>query len=108
MKSDECLPALRALADPTRLKIVELLLKRARNVNELAEVLGTPQYNVSKHLRILREAGIIAAVRQGKEVVCEVADAFRKKLGGGALGVDLGCCSFRFDAPKSRPRSARK
>lgn len=100
MKSDECLPALKALADPTRLKLVEILLKGARHVNELAEELGTRQYNISKHLRILREAGIIVSERQGKEVYCEVLKEFRAKLKEGGWAVDLGCCSFRFDPPK--------
>ena len=100
MKTDDCLPALRALADPTRLKIVERLLTGDHNVNELAEHLGTPQYNVSKHLRILREAGIIVAARDGKEVYCEVAKEFRAKVRAGGWAVDLGCCTFRFGPPK--------
>jgi DNA-binding transcriptional ArsR family regulator len=100
MKSDECLPALRALADPTRLKIVELVLAGDHNVNALAERLGTPQYNISRHLRILREAGIVVATREGKEVFCEVAKEFRAKLKAGGYVVDLGCCSFRFEPPQ--------
>lgn len=100
MKSDECLPALRALADETRFKIVELLLAGDHNVNALAEHLGTPQYNVSRHLRILREAGIIVSNREGKEVFCEVAKEFRAKLKAGGYVMDLGCCSFRFEPPK--------
>lgn len=100
MKSDECLPALRALADPTRLRIVERLLSGDHSVNELAEHLGTPQYNVSKHLRILREAGITVAVREGKEVYYKVAKEFRAKARAGGWAVELGCCTFRFDPPK--------
>ncbi len=102
MKSDECIPALRALADPTRLKIVELLLAKDYHVNELAEELGTPQYNVSKHLRVLREAGIIASKRAGKEVHCQVVKEFRAKVKAGGVAVDLGCCSFRFEAPEKK------
>jgi DNA-binding transcriptional ArsR family regulator len=100
MKSDECLPALRALADPTRLKIVELVLAGDHNVNALAEHLGTPQYNISRHLRILRDAGIIVSTREGKEVFCEVAKEFRAKLREGGHAVDLGCCTFRFERRK--------
>ncbi|MEQ1859121.1 MAG: metalloregulator ArsR/SmtB family transcription factor [Chthoniobacteraceae bacterium] len=99
MKTDECLPALRALADPTRLKIVELLLAADHNVNELAELLGTPQYNASKHVRVLREAGIVTTARQGKEVRCEVAGEFRSRLKAGGWEMDLGCCTFRFEKP---------
>lgn len=102
MKTDECLPALRALADPTRMKIVERLLTGDHNVNELAEHLGTPQYNVSKHIRVLRESGIVTASRQGKETRCEVAPEFRTRLREGGWVVDLGCCSFRFEKPVAR------
>ncbi|HEV7868271.1 MAG TPA: metalloregulator ArsR/SmtB family transcription factor [Chthoniobacteraceae bacterium] len=100
MRSDECLPALRALADPSRMKILELLMAGDHNVNQLAEHLGTPQYNISKHLRILREAGIIVSKRVGKEIHCEVATAFRVKARAGGWTVDLGCCAFRFDPPE--------
>ena len=102
MKSDECLPALRALADPTRQKLVKLLLAEPRHVNALAEAIGTPQYNISKHLRILREAGIVVAERSGKEVICEVEPDFRAKLREGGWSLDLGCCSFRFEEKKRR------
>lgn len=102
MKTEECLPALRALADPTRLKIVERLLTGDHNVNELAGHLGTPQYNVSKHVRVLREAGIVTTTRLGKETRCEVASEFRTKLREGGWVVDLGCCTFRFEKPKRR------
>lgn len=101
MKTDECMPALKALSDPTRMKIVELLLAGDHNVNGLAEDLGTPQYNVSKHIRILREAGIVTATRKGKEVHCEVTCGFRSKLKEGGWVVDLGCCTFRFEKPKT-------
>jgi ArsR family transcriptional regulator len=102
MKTDECLPALRALADPTRQKLVELLLARPRHVNALAEALGTPQYNVSKHLRILRAAGLVVAARQGKEVVCSVAPALRARLQQGGWALELGCCAFRFTGRRRR------
>ena len=99
MNADECVPALRALADPSRLKIVELLLAGDHNVNQLAEHLGTAQYNVSKHLRVLREAGIIVAKREGKEIFCEVAKEFRTRAREGGWLVNLGCCTFRFAPP---------
>lgn len=97
----DCVTALKALGDPTRYEMVRLLLAGARTVNELAEELGTAQYNVSKHLRILREAGIITSERAGKEVRCEVAREFRAKTRSGGGAVDLGCCRFQFDPPEA-------
>ena len=52
-----------ALADPHRRAALELLLERPRPVGELAERLGLSQPGTSKHLRVLREAGLVQ-VRQ--------------------------------------------
>ena len=47
------------LADPTRRRILDLLRERARPVGELVDLLGVSQPGVSKHLRVLREAGLV-------------------------------------------------
>jgi DNA-binding transcriptional ArsR family regulator len=47
------------LAEPTRRRIVELLLERARPVGELVDLLGLSQPGVSKHLRVLRDGGFV-------------------------------------------------
>ena len=52
-----------ALAEPMRRRILDLLRVRPRLVGELVEALGISQPGVSKHLRVLREAGL-ARVRQ--------------------------------------------
>jgi DNA-binding transcriptional ArsR family regulator len=49
------------LADPSRRRILELLLEGERPVNDLVEALGMRQPTVSKHLRVLREAGLVEA-----------------------------------------------
>ncbi|MEU5209847.1 metalloregulator ArsR/SmtB family transcription factor [Streptomyces sp. NPDC020742] len=51
------------LAEPSRRKILDLLLERPRPVGELTEQLGLSQPGTSKHLRVLREAGLVR-VRQ--------------------------------------------
>ena len=48
-----------ALADPTRRALLHLLCERARPVGELVDALGLSQPTVSKHLRVLREAGLV-------------------------------------------------
>ncbi|PGS48950.1 helix-turn-helix transcriptional regulator [Bacillus sp. AFS041924] len=48
-----------ALAEPNRLQIVELLRKGPLSVGEIAESLGLKQPQVSKHLRVLSEAGLV-------------------------------------------------
>ena len=47
------------LAEPTRRRILDLLRERPRSVGELVERLPTSQPGTSKHLRILREAGLV-------------------------------------------------
>ena len=90
----DCIPMLKALGDETRWRIVRELLNGPRTVGELTRRLDVSQYNVSKHVRILREAEIIETEKQGKHVQCSVAATFRRKLKRNEL--DLGCCTFRF------------
>ena len=52
-----------ALADPTRRRILDFLLERPRLVGELVDLLEISQPGVSKHLRVLREVGLVS-VRQ--------------------------------------------
>ena len=51
------------LGEPTRRRVLDLLLERPRPVGELVELLGLSQPGMSKHLRVLREAGLVR-VRQ--------------------------------------------
>jgi DNA-binding transcriptional ArsR family regulator len=55
-----------ALADPARRRILELLRQRERPVNELVERLKLSQPGVSKHLRVLREAGLVRVRPDGQ------------------------------------------
>lgn len=52
-----------ALADPTRRRILDLIRERPRLVGELVELVGISQPGISKHLRVLREVGLVS-VRQ--------------------------------------------
>jgi ArsR family transcriptional regulator len=58
----------KALADPTRLRIVNLLLEGALCVCEMETILGLPQPLLSRHLAYLRGAGIVLDKRQGARV----------------------------------------
>jgi DNA-binding transcriptional ArsR family regulator len=71
-----------ALADPSRREILDLLRGRERSVGELVGHLHLSQPGVSKHLRVLREAGLVAVRAEGKrrwyglraEPLADVAD----------------------------------
>lgn len=54
------------LADPTRRKILDLLLERPHLVGELVQALGISQPGVSKQLRLLREAGLVQVRRDAQ------------------------------------------
>src|SRR5437667_7087171 len=64
----------RGLGDPTRVRIVQLLLERPRTVGELVEVLGSPQGRVSSHLGCLRWCGFVEGIRDGRNVTYRVSD----------------------------------
>jgi ArsR family transcriptional regulator len=56
----------RALADRTRLRLINLIAEREICVCYFTEVIGAPQPKISRHLAYLRRAGIVAARREGK------------------------------------------
>jgi DNA-binding transcriptional ArsR family regulator len=58
--------ALEALADPTRLRIVELLADGERSAGEIASHFDTARPGVSRHLRVLREHGLVHARADGQ------------------------------------------
>ncbi len=64
----------RVLGDPTRLRIIEVLLERERTVSELVEFVGAPQSRVSNHLACLRWCRFVESERRGRTVVYRVAD----------------------------------
>ena len=58
--------ALAALADPTRRRIVELLAERELSAGEIASQFPTTRPGVSRHLRVLREQGLVQAREHGQ------------------------------------------
>jgi ArsR family transcriptional regulator len=70
----ELLDIFRALADPTRLRVVALLREMELAIGELAVVLEQSQPRVSRHVRILADAGIIERRREGSWVFLRIAE----------------------------------
>jgi len=64
-----------AFADPTRILILYALNEHSRNVTELTNELGTTQPTTSRHLKILRERGLVTTTRQGTTVTYELTDS---------------------------------
>ena len=63
-----------ALSDPTRLLMIYMLGEEPRNVTEISNVLGVTQPTTSRHLKILRDRGLVYTVRQGTSVTYHLAD----------------------------------
>ena len=70
----------RGLGDPTRVRILHLLLEGDKNVGELVELVGSPQGRVSSHLACLRWCGYVISYRDGKNVYYTLADSRVKEL----------------------------
>lgn len=64
----------RILSEPLRIRILQALEEGELNVTELVAAVGSTQPNVSKHVRILQEAGIVGRRQQGNSVYCYIAD----------------------------------
>ncbi|WP_462249837.1 ArsR/SmtB family transcription factor [Ekhidna sp.] len=73
-----------AIADPTRRDIIGLVSHQTLNVNELAENFDMSRPAVSKHLKILRECGLLKIQKKGRERYCH---ADLEKLGEIAIWV---------------------
>ena len=74
--------AFKALADETRQRLLALLHRHELAVSELVDVLGQPQSTVSRHLKVLREAGLIHDRREGNHVLCAVLRSAGSAGGG--------------------------
>ncbi len=75
--SRDLVGALKAAAEPTRLRILKLLSTGERNVKDLTQILGQSQPRISRHLKLLNEAGLIDRFREGSWVYFFVADGTR-------------------------------
>jgi DNA-binding transcriptional ArsR family regulator len=63
-----------ALSEPTRLRILNLLRQQARSVGELAQATGYSTANVSRHLALLAQRGLLARESRGTSVYYRIAD----------------------------------
>jgi DNA-binding transcriptional ArsR family regulator len=64
----------KALSEPVRLRLLNLLMQGERSVGQLVEASGSGQANVSKHLALLRDTGMIGMRKEGLSTICYIAD----------------------------------
>ena len=70
----------RMLADSTRLAILRALMQSERNVTQVVEETGRSQANVSKHLKMLAEAGLVSRRKEGLQVFYKLDDPLVERL----------------------------
>ena len=79
----ELLNGIRAAAEPTRLRLLALSAHADLTVNELAQILGQSQPRISRHLKILNEAGLLNRSREG---VCGLLSSGQRHRPGNGWG----------------------
>ena len=88
---DRLVSMLRAAGDPTRLRLLLLLRQAELTVSELIEIVGQSQPRVSRHLKLLGEAGLVERFKEGSWVFCRAADR--------GVGAELGAAIAHLADP---------
>jgi ArsR family transcriptional regulator len=70
----EFIRVMKALSDPSRIKILKMLQRRKLCVCEIQNVLGIAQSTTSKHLKLLENAGLVVSMREGQWINYQVSD----------------------------------
>jgi len=93
---------LKAAGDETRIRLLALLQQGERTVKELTEILGQSQPRISRHLKVLAEAGLVARSPEGSWVYYRLADddAGRDVALGILNGLDAGDSNLRRDGER--------
>jgi DNA-binding transcriptional ArsR family regulator len=105
-KDPDCVVALKALGEDTRVRIVGLLMDAPLDVSEITRLVGVSQYNVSKHLRVLREAGLLQVEKAGRRHLYALAEDIRRRAAESGI-LNLGCCSFHFKPSTQQTSTSR-
>ncbi|MDB5392113.1 MAG: ArsR family transcriptional regulator [Planctomycetaceae bacterium] len=90
-----CADRLKVLADETRLMVVRQLMLGPKHVGEINAAINVESTLLSHHLKVLRDAGIVLAQRDGKSVLYQLAPGVEKDEM--SQSVNLGCCVISFE-----------
>ena len=97
---DQIAAYFQALSEPTRLKILNLLREQERNVGELAQLSGYSAANVSRHLALMTQQGLVERQSRGTSAYYRIADSSIFEL------CDLVCGNIARQMDKSAERRA--
>jgi DNA-binding transcriptional ArsR family regulator len=94
----DCIKALRALGDPRRIKILNILLTEPLTAGTIAERCGLTAYTASRQLSALHRAGLLDCNKDGQRRLYSIAGACNVLIDRSARTLSLNCCQFRLDA----------
>jgi DNA-binding transcriptional ArsR family regulator len=97
-QSSFCAERLKALGDPLRLQIVDLLRKGEMTVSDIGLFLETEIVTVSHHLQILKHAQLVTPRREGRFIYYSLQENLLRSEGKSRQVLDLGCCRIEVPA----------
>jgi hypothetical protein len=101
-QSKSCADKLKALSEPLRLRIIDLLRHGEMTVGDIAEFLETELVTVSHHLKILKHADLVEVERDGRFMVYRLKnDLLQKGTAPSKQFLNLGCCRIEVPDKKS-------
>jgi ArsR family transcriptional regulator len=99
LEPERCARLLQAVADPNRLRIIRCLQRnQSMNVSDLARELNSEVVNVSHHLGVLRQNGLVRDEKRGRFVIYSLNHEVFRDLDAKATRLDLGCCQLEIPA----------
>jgi DNA-binding transcriptional ArsR family regulator len=106
LEPKRCAVLLAALAAPERLKIVRFLSEGPHNVTEIADMLAVPAVNVSHHLAVLKNAGLIRGTKRGRFVHYALRQGMLEEAQAAGIpkeALNLGCCKLELPDCREKP-----
>ena len=104
----QALGVLRAAGEATRLRILALLAKSELNVKDLTQILGQSQPRISRHLKLMAEAGLIGRFREGSWVFFRLADTGSEAAFAAAIVASLDVADPVFARDRARASAVNK
>ncbi len=95
-QAKQCAELLQAIAEPNRIRIIDCLRTGSKNVTELAKLLSVEIVNVSHHLGVLRQAGLVQDEKHGRFVVYSLHPKHFSNDTNKATYLDLGWCKVEI------------
>jgi len=97
-QAETCADQLKALSEPLRLRIIDLLRHAPMTVSDIAEFLEVELVTASHHLGILKQARLVQVERDGRFKIYRLRDDLLSKArrSGGAQFLNLGCCRLEI------------